>query len=249
MPPSKRQRTVPTSRTTKDRKTLVRRLHASIQDLATTHRYIFVFSVTNTRNTFLKQVRAAFSDSRLAMGKTKVMAVALGRDAQSEVVPGVSRLNPYLSGEVGLLFTDRDVADVEAAFAGFWNADYARAGATASRAVRVPPGEITTMYGVEGGEEDPLPLAIEPQLRKLGVPTRIKAGKVVLEDAPEGGMLDVGDEGYLVCKEGDVLDSRQTSILKILGVRMADFRIQLRAVYDRQEEAVKELGGADGAGA
>merc|ERR1711939_86048 len=49
MPPSKRQRTVPTSRTTKDRKTLVRRLHASIQDLATTHRYIFVFSVTNTR--------------------------------------------------------------------------------------------------------------------------------------------------------------------------------------------------------
>jgi mRNA turnover protein 4 len=104
---------------------------------------------------------------------------------------------------------------------------------------------VKTMYGVEGGEEDPLPLAIEPQLRKLGVPTRIKGGKVVLEEAPEHGMLDVDEEGYLVCKEGDTLDSRQTSILKILGVRMAEFRIELRAVYDRQEEGVQELGSTD----
>lgn len=245
MPNSKRQRVLPTSKTTKNRKELVRRLAASIQDLATTYRHIFVFDVQNMRNNFLKQVRTAFSDSRVVMGKTKVMMVALGRDAQSEVVPGVSKLGPYVSGEVGLLFTDRGVTEVKEAFAGFWNADYARSGAEASRAVRIPPGEVTTMYGVEGGEEDPLPLAIEPQLRKLGVPTRIKGGKVVLEEAPEHGMLDVDDEGYLVCKEGDALNSRQTSILKILGVRMAEFRIELRAVYDRQDEGVTKLGDMD----
>lgn len=111
------------------------------------------------------------------------------------------------------------------------------------------------MYGVEGGEEDPLPLAIEPQLRKLGVPTRIRSGKVVLEEAPEAevgamdglhvqGVVQEG-EGYLVCKEGETLDSRQTSILKILGVRMAEFKIALQAVYDRAEEGVRELGGEE----
>lgn len=242
MPSSKRQRILPTSKTTKNRKELVRRLAATIQELATTYRYIFVFDVQNMRNNFIKQVRGAFADSRVVMGKTKVMTVALGRDPHSETVPGVSALAPYVSGEVGLLFTDRDVKEVEAAFAGFWNADYARSGAEAIREVRIAPGEVMTMYGVEGGEEDPLPLAIEPQLRKLGVPTRIKGGKVVLEEAPEHGMVDVDDEGYLVCQKGDTLDSRQTSILKILGVRMAEFRIELRAVYDRQEEGVRELG-------
>jgi mRNA turnover protein 4 len=245
MPTSKRSRILPTSKTTKNRKDLVHRLAANIQDLATTYRYIFVFDVQNMRNNFIKQVRSSFSDSRVVMGKTKVMMVALGRDASSETVPGVSKLGPYVSGDVGLLFTDRGVEEVQAAFAGFWNADYARSGAVAVREVRIRPGEVKTMYGVEGGEEDPLPLAIEPQLRKLGVPTRIKGGKVVLEEAPEHGMLDVDEEGYLVCKEGDTLDSRQTSILKILGVRMAEFRIELRAVYDRQEEGVQELGSTD----
>lgn len=243
MPSSKRNRLLPTSRTTKDRKTLVRKLHATIQDLATTHRYIYVFSVSNMRNTFIKTVRSSFPDSRVVMGKTKVMAVALGRDSESEVVPGVSKLTKYLTGEVGLLFTDRDVGDVQAAFEGFWDADFARSGASATREVRIPPGEVKTMYGVEGGaeEEDPMPLAIEPQLRKLGVPTRIKGGKVVLEEAPEGEMGVEGEEGCLVCKAGEVLDSRQTSLLKILGVRMAEFRIQVGAVYDRAEEGVREL--------
>src|SRR5689334_2468165 len=126
MPSSKRSRILPTSKTTKNRKDLVRRLAATIQELATTHRFIYVFNVSNMRNNFIKQVRTAFNDSRVVMGKTKVMMVALGRDAASETVPGVSKLGPYVSGEVGLLFTDRDVKEVEEAFAGFWNADYAR---------------------------------------------------------------------------------------------------------------------------
>ena len=244
MPKSKRSRVVTTSATTKNRKDLVRRLHANIQDLATAHRYIYVFSVSNMRNNFIKSVRASFPDSRIVMGKTKVMLVALGRDTESEVVPGVSKLGKYITGEIGLLFTDREPGVMQAEFGGFWNSDYARSGAEANREVWVRPGEVKTMYGVEGGEEDPLPLAIESQLRKLGVPTRIKGGKVVLEEMPDGeeGSMDIEEGGYLVCKEGETLDSRQTSILKILGVRMAEFKIRLDAVYDRAGEEVRELG-------
>lgn len=176
------------------------------------------------------------------MGKTKVMMVALGRDAENEVVPGVSKMGHYVTGEVGLLFTNRGREEVEEYFETYVEMDYARSGTEAGREVRIPPGQIYTQYGVSGGEDDPLPMQIEPQLRKLGVPTRIKNGKVVLEDVAEGEMVEDGEEGYLVCKEGDSLDPRQTSILKILGVRMSEFKMDLRAVYDKADGNVRKVG-------
>lgn len=194
------------------------------------------------RNNLIKQVRTEFSDSRIVMGKTKVMMVALGRDSESECVPGVSALQAYVKGEVGLFFTNRDPKEVEEYFETFTDSDYARSGTEAAQKVRIPPGEIRTQYGVSGGENDLLPMQIEPQLRKLGVPTRIKGGKVILEEAAEGAMIAEEEAGYLVCKEGDILDSRQTSILKILGVRMAEFKVELRAMYDKNQGSVKEVG-------
>ncbi|ETI21633.1 hypothetical protein G647_07980 [Cladophialophora carrionii CBS 160.54] len=240
MPPSKRNRIVPTSKVRKNHKELVRRLAANAQDAAEKYSYIWVFDVENARNNFLKQVRTDFSDSRIMMGKNKVLMVGLGQTQETEVVPGVSALGPYVKGEVGLLFTDREPSEVEEYFADWLNLDFARSGSTATREVRIPPGEIHTQYDVEGGEDDPLPVQIEPTLRKLGVPTRLVKGKVALEERPEESMDD--EEGYLVCKEGDTLDSRQTSILKILGVRMSEFRIGLRAVFDKNTSSVRQIG-------
>jgi mRNA turnover protein 4 len=105
----------------------------------------------------------------------------------------------------------------------------------------IPHGELTTKYGVEGGEDDPLPMAIEPTLRKLGVPTRLVRGKVVLEDGGEEG-FGIESDGDVVCRDGDTLDSRQTTLLKIFGVRMAEFRVQLRAAFDKEGGTVKEIG-------
>lgn len=239
MPSSKRARVVHTSKIRKDRKELVRRLANNIQSAAEEFSYIWVFDVQNMRNVFIKQVRVDFSDSRIFMGKTKVMAVALGHNEETECVPGVSALTDHIKGDVGMLFTNRDPTEVEQYFETFINLDFSRSGAVAPQEVRIPPGELYTMYGVAGGEEDPLPLSIEPQLRKLGVPTRILKGKVVLEETPDSTMDD--EEGYQVCKEGDVLDSRQTSILKIFGVRMSEFKMELKAVYNKADESVREF--------
>ena len=67
----------------------------------------------------------------------------------------------------------------------------------------------------------------------------------MLEDRPEFSMdIDMernNEEGYEVCKEGDVLDSRQTSILKIFGVRMAEFKMDLQAVFDKTNGTVKSM--------
>ena len=231
---------VTTSKTKKNHKELVKRLHSNVQEAAEKYNYIWVFSVENVRNNFIKQVRVDFADSRIFMGKTKVMQVALGRSKETECVPGVSTLQSHMKGEVGLLFTDRGPQEVEDYFETYTEVDYARSGAVAAQGFKIPQGELHTAYGVDGGEEDPLPMSIEPTLRRLGVPTKIVKGKVMLEDRPDFSMDT--EEGYEVCKEGDTLDSRQTSILKIFGVRMAEFRMDLQAVYDKQDESVRSIG-------
>lgn len=232
---------MPTSKTKKNHKELVKRLHANVQDAAQKYSSIWVFSVENVRNNFIKQVRVDFSDSRIFMGKTKVMQVALGRSPETECIPGVSGLQEHMKGEVGLLFTDRNPQEVQNYFETYTELDYARSGAIAERGFTIPHGELHTAYGVDGGEEDPLPMAIEPTLRKLGVPTKIVKGKVFLEDRPEFSMdVDTAD-GFEVCKEGDVLEAKQTSILKIFGVRMAEFKMDLQAVYDKESATVKNL--------
>lgn len=83
----------------------------------------------------------------------------------------------------------------------------------------------------------PLSHTMEPELRKLGVPVRILQGSVVLG----GNEFGEGSEGYIVCREGDILDSRQTRLLKIFSVCMAEFRINVLAYWSAASEQVTEV--------
>jgi mRNA turnover protein 4 len=65
MPPSKRSRIVHESKTAKkSHKEQTRRIFTSIRDCVEEYDHLFVFSVDNMRNTYLKDVRAEFSDCR-----------------------------------------------------------------------------------------------------------------------------------------------------------------------------------------
>ena len=80
-------------------------------------------------------------------------------------------------------------------------------------------------------EEDvPLAHSVEPNLRKLGLPTRLVKGKVELD----------GD--FVVCKEGEVLGSGQTTLLKMFGVAMAEFRVGVEACWERETGEVTMVG-------
>lgn len=244
MPKSKRSREVHTSKTSKNRKELVKRLHSNVQSAVGTYAYIWVFDVQNMRNHSIKDVRAQLKDCRLFMGKTKLMVHALGSTEETEHAPGLRLITPHMSGEIGLIFTDRPPEEIELYFSNFRSMDYARAGTNAVQGFTIPPGELRTSFGVEAGEDDPIPMAAEPTLRKLGVPTRIVKGKVVLEESADAESMQEG-EGYVVCREGETLDSRQTTLLKIFGVRMAEFRIGLKAVWEKANGTVRETGGME----
>lgn len=155
---------------------------------------------------------------RLFFGKTKVMAKALGTTPEEEYQPSTHLLSKYLSGNVGLLFTNRDPSDVIEYFSTFSKTDFARAGTVATREFTIPAGIVYSMGGeIDASEDVPMAHSLEPELRRLNVPTSLTKGRITLENP------------YTVCNEGDTLDSRQTRLLKLFGVATSDFTVQLLA--------------------
>lgn len=79
--------------------------------------------------------------------------------------------------------------------------------------------------------DPPEPLAgpLEPQLRKLGMPTELKRGVPTLR------------QEFVVCKQGKRIDTNAAQILKHLLIQQASFRIVPLAYYDASKENVTEL--------
>lgn len=111
---------------------------------------------------------------------------------------------------------------------------YARAGTVASYSFTLPSGMLYTRGGeIPITEDVPLAHSLEPTLRKLGVPTRLEKGRVIL------------DEEFQVCKEGEVLGSGQTTLLKMFGVAMAEFGVEVRAWWVKETGTVEAVEGAE----
>ncbi|KFZ11817.1 hypothetical protein V501_04558 [Pseudogymnoascus sp. VKM F-4519 (FW-2642)] len=232
MPKSKRAKVVHLTQVDKKGKELTLKLFANVQESIDKYQYIFVFSVDNMRNTYLKKVRADLSDSRLFFGKTKVMAKALGSTPETAYQTNTHLLAPYLAGNVGLLFTDRSPEDVSAHFAANTPTDFARAGTRATRRFAIPEGIVYSLGGEVAAESDvPMAHGLEPELRRLNVPTSLSKGKITLQNE------------YEVCREGQVLDSRQTRLLKLFGVATAEFRVRVVAYWSAESGTVEEVDG------
>lgn len=187
------------------------------------------------------------------------MARALGTSPGEALLPGIDRLaERYLHGTVGLLLTSRRPDDVRAYLDAVSPVDFARAGTVASRDVVVPHGQLYSTGGLVPAADDvPMATALEPELRRLGVPTSIKAGKVVLE-APDNANTDNNIDnntdnntdtdtdsaavtGYAICRAGQTLDSRQSRLLRLFGICLSEFRVGPLAYWSAASGEVTEL--------
>jgi len=70
---------------------------------------------------------------------------------------------------------------------------------------------------------------MDPQLRKLGLSTKLVRGVPSL------------DVAHVVCKEGDTLTAEQAQILKLLGEKLATFKVKLLARWTAETGAVVKL--------
>ncbi|KAF3770335.1 mRNA turnover protein 4 [Cryphonectria parasitica EP155] len=243
MPKSKRAKTYHLTQVTKKTREQKEQLFQNIRATVPDYKHCFVLGFDNMRNNHLKDVRREMVDSRIFFGKTKLMSRALGTDPSTAVAENIHRLSRHITGSVALLFTNRTPEEVAAYFASFAPVDFARAGAVATRDFVIPPGVVYATGGAVPAEHDvPLGHTIEPELRRLGVPTRMVRGKVVLGE--EDGAAS-GAEGYTVCKEGQTLDSRQTRLLKLFDQCLSEFRVRVLAYWSSDSGEVTEVDPVD----
>jgi mRNA turnover protein 4 len=204
MPKSKRDKVVHLTKTDKKGTVLKERLINDVREQVDEYARAFIFDVENMRNTKLKEVRDDWRTSRMFLGKNKVIQIALGRTPEDEHRPGLAKFARALTGTRGVLFTNSSLKDAQKYFAALSASAHARSGFVAEFDFKLEKGFL------EGQ-----PFSMEPSLRKLGMPVRLNDGRVELLTE------------CVVCKKGDVLTPEQCNLLKIFGVEMATFRMQL----------------------
>ncbi|XP_078665076.1 mRNA turnover protein 4 homolog [Branchiostoma floridae x Branchiostoma belcheri] len=208
MPKSKRDKKISLTSTRKKGLELKRNLVDQIRECVDQYARIFTFSVENMRNSKLKEVRTIWKHSRFFFGKNKVMSVALGRGPEDEYRENLHKVSLRLRGQTGMFFTNKTKEEVVDWFAQYQLKDFARSGNKA----------VSTVVLFEG----PLPQfshSMEPQLRQLGLPTKLERGEITL----------ISD--HTVCTEGDVLTPEQARILKLLDTPIVNFHITLDSVW------------------
>ncbi|CAH9074651.1 unnamed protein product [Cuscuta epithymum] len=205
MPKSKRNRPVTLSKTKKKDRSHKENIINMIRDSAEKHSFVYVFGFENMRNLKFKEFREQLkSSSRFFLGSNKVMQLALGRSAADEIKPGLYKISKLLRGDSGLLFTNLPKEEIERLFNLYEEYDFARTGSLATEKVELKEGPL-----------DQFTHEMEPFLRKQGMPVRLNKGVVEL----------VSD--YVVCEGGEPLSPEAARILRLLGIKMATFKLHL----------------------
>lgn len=163
------------------------------------------------RNNLLKELRQAWKkDSRFIFGKNRIMQIGLGRTKAEELSKGLHKLSKQLTGQVGLLFTERCKEDVLEWAENYWALEYARAGHVAQETIVLPEGP-----------QPEFSHAIEPHLRSLGLPTKLDKGIVHLYTS------------FTACEKGKMLTPEQAKILKLFARPLAEFRITIKCSWSK----------------
>jgi len=141
------------------------------------------------------------------------MARALGITTEEEYCENLRLVAEQLVGDVGLFFTSSPPDEVREYFASYRQPAFSRSGTKATATVVIPEGPVYQTA------DELFPNDMEPQLRKLGMPTVLKKGKVTL----------LGE--YEICREGDTLTADQTHLLKHLSLKQAVFYVQPKCFF------------------
>jgi mRNA turnover protein 4 len=173
---------------------------------------VFLFSVDNMRNSTLKYIRNEWKDSRFFFGKNAIMRLGL---KQAELDDDLCEA---MEGQRGLLFTKHDKDTVVDWFKDYSAEEFARSGFKATETVTLQEGPL------EGFSH-----AIEPHLRKLGMPTKLDRGIVTLINE------------YTVCEKNQMLTPEQAKILKLMNRPLATFRVNIECCVTKEDgyEAIK----------
>ncbi|MFH4983879.1 hypothetical protein AB6A40_010588 [Gnathostoma spinigerum] len=213
MPRSKREKDVSLTKVTKKTRERKINLIEEIRKAIDYYQTCFVFNVENMRSNKFVMIRQKFKDnSRLFFGRNTLMAMSLGKDSSHERAKDLAKVTALLKGDCGLMFTNADREAVVDFFKTYEEHDFARSGQIASVSVDLSQGALPNFS-----------FTLEPQMRRLGLPTKLEKGVVTL----------LSD--YRICKEGDKLNAEQAKLLKLLGYKISVFKINLIGQWTKSD--------------
>ena len=207
MPKSKRNQVVSLTKVKKKGREGKEDLVNKIQEGLNEYKNHYVVSFQNIRAGPFKALAHNLRDhSRFFLGKNKVIQVALGKNPEDEPADNAHLLSKYMTGQVCLLLSNKSPKELIKIFEEEQVDDFAQAGTKA-------PYTVFLQKGTEA--LDGYAHSLEPYLQKLGLPTKLNFQKIEL-------LSDV-----YVCREGQTLNVEQCKILKLLGHKMAQFKLDI----------------------
>jgi len=168
---------------------------------------ILIVTADNVGSNQMQKIRKAMRGKAvLLMGKNTMIRKAM-RD-QLTKTPSLEYLLPYVKGNIGMVFTNGDLADIRTKLTELKIQASAKAGAIAPIEVIVPAGNT--------GQE-PTKTSF---FQALSIPTKINRGTIeILNDIH---LLTVGQKVSL----------SQAALLQMLGVRPFQYGLKVTTVYD-----------------
>lgn len=209
MPRSKRNKVVHLTQTGKKGSAKKQELIDAVRASLDEYQHCYIFEFGDMRSTALKEFRRLAPQSRFFLGRNRVMQLALGRSEAEEYQDNTHVLAEQLKGHRGLFFSNDDAESTKAVFADFVRDDFARGGSVAQETVELEAGPLT-QFAI--GQID--------QLRKLGLVCEVHNSQVCLM------------EKTTVCREGKKITPEMAKVLELLGMKLAEFRVQLVCHYN-----------------
>ncbi len=142
MPRSKRNKQVSLTKVKKEGREKKEQLVDDVRQAIEKYANVVLVELENQRNQHLQKVRDHYGKrGRLFVSKNKLVQLALGVSAESELDDNLHRIAQSITGQCALLCTDDKVEDVLAHCKAFSPDDFARCGQTAATTVSLPAGE------------------------------------------------------------------------------------------------------------
>ncbi|CAB3405490.1 unnamed protein product [Caenorhabditis bovis] len=209
---SRRDKNVSLTKVKKKTKETKNNLINEIRSSVDQYKNMLIFTIANMRSTRFIAIRQKYkNNSRFFFGKNNVSSIALGKHKSDEYANGLHKASNDLKGQCGLMFTNLSKEEVLKELSANAEEDFARVGDIATETVVLPEGPLTQFA-----------FSMEPQLRKLGLPTKLDKGVITLY------------QSYEVCKEGEPLTVEQAKILKHFDIKMAQFRLIFKGHWSKQ---------------
>ncbi len=201
MPKSKRSKVISLTKTKSKGSNMRQKQVEEVRDALDEYSQIYVLSCKNIRTAQMNEVRKEFEDSKIYMGKNSVAAVALGRNQEDEFKDNLRHVSGFLTGNVCLMFTNRDKKSTMKYFKKLKSPEYASAGDIVKEDVILEEGDL------------PFAGSMLDQLRTLGLVVELEEGVVNLKNR------------FVCATKGKALNPEQAKMLTHLGKKLGFFTL------------------------